>query len=288
MTNIISHLNTQENNIERLEKNILSLQKTYLPITEELEILGLLQEFPLGQFLINNRGLNGYWTDYLISKCHENITHKLEYFLLNSCPGILATRERFNIFQEEIKKHIKAEDNVASIPSGLMSDFLTLEKSIKDKLNMYAVDLDKNSLQAIKQQSTNTNVNLIHQDAWDLNFNNFFDLIASNGLNIYEKDHEKLISLYQKFYDALKKDGILIISFLTSPPSIDSKSPWKNYNDEHLRIQRAIFEDILSVMWANYQTEDSMREKMESIGFEVLNVIYDSQGMFPTITLKKL
>lgn len=254
-----------------------------------MEILELLQEFPLGQFLINNRGLNGYWTDYLIFKGYKKkITHKLEYFLLNSCPGILATRERFNIFQEEIKKHIKTENNVASIPSGLMSDFLTLENNIKNKLNMYAVDLDKNSLKAIKEQSINTNVNLIHQDAWNLNFNNFFDLIASNGLNIYEKDHEKLISLYQKFYGALKNGGVLITSFLTLPPSIDSKSPWKNYNDEHLRIQRAIFEDILSVMWANYETEDSMREKMESIGFEVLNVIYDSQGMFPTITLKKL
>ena len=173
-TNIISHFNAQENTLESIEKNILSLQKSYLPITEELEILELLQEFPLGQFLINNRGLNGYWTDYLISKGYEkSITHNLEYFLLNLCPGILATRERFNVFQEEIKKHVKAENNVASIPSGLMSDFLTLEKNIKDTLNMYAVDLDENSLQAIKEQSINTNVNLIHQDAWNLNFNNF-------------------------------------------------------------------------------------------------------------------
>jgi hypothetical protein len=37
MRNIISHLNSEENNIENLEKNILSLQKTYLPIIKFFE-----------------------------------------------------------------------------------------------------------------------------------------------------------------------------------------------------------------------------------------------------------
>ena len=31
-----------------------------------------------------------------------------------------------------------------------------------------------------------------------------FDLISSNGLNIYVKEKEQVIALYQKFFDALK------------------------------------------------------------------------------------
>jgi chemotaxis methyl-accepting protein methylase len=37
-----------------------------------------------------------------------------------------------------------------------------------------------------------------------------FDLISSNGLNIYVKDKEQVIALYQKFFDALKPGGTLV------------------------------------------------------------------------------
>ena len=63
--------------------------------------------------------------------------------------------------------------------------------------------------------------------------------------------------LYTGFYKALKANGVLITSFLTPPPSIDSSSPWQNFDEKNLRLQRAIFEDILGVKWTNYETLDS-------------------------------
>ena len=37
-----------------------------LPLEEELKILEELQSFELGQFLLANKGLDGFWTAYVI------------------------------------------------------------------------------------------------------------------------------------------------------------------------------------------------------------------------------
>lgn len=46
-----------------------------------------------------------------------------------------------------------------------------------------------------------------------------FHLIASNGLNIYEPEDDRVIQLYRGFHDALKPGGVLITSALTPPPT---------------------------------------------------------------------
>ncbi len=290
MEKIISHSeSTSATNLLKFEKRILGLTKSYLPIVEELELLKQLNEFPLGQFLLNNQGLNGYWTDYCVFKGYgQKITHPIEDFLLNSCPGFLATQERFRLFQSQISDHIQSENNILSVPCGLMSDLLTLEHDKRNLVNLYGIDLDEKSLGHIKEnRELNENIYLIQGDAWNLDYKNYFNIITSNGLNIYEKNQDKLIALYTGFYKALKPNGVLITSFLTPPPSIDSSSPWKIFDEKNLRLQRAIFEDILGVKWTNYETLDSIMQKMELVGFKLENIQYDSQNMFPTIVLKK-
>lgn len=292
MEKIISHSENkekEENNLLKFEKRILGLAKSYLPISDEIVLLKQLNEFPLGKFLLDNKGLNGYWTDYVVFKAYGNkIVHPLEYFLINNCPGFLATQERFKLFQSQISYHMQSDDNILSIPCGLMSDLLTLEYGKRSIVNLYGIDLDKNSLEYIKQnRQLSSKTHLVQGDAWNFDCKNNFDIITSNGLNIYEKNQEKLISLYTCFYRALKKNGILVTSFLTPPPSIDSKSPWKNFDEKNLRIQRAIFEDILGVKWTNYETIDSIMQKMILVGFKLEKIQYDSQNMFPTITLRK-
>lgn len=291
MKKIISHSDSADkNSLIEFERRILELTKTHLPISEELEILNQLNEFPLGKFLLNNQGLNGYWTDYCVFKGYgQQITHPLERFLLNNCPGFLATQERFRLFQSQISYHIKSAGNILSVPCGLMSDLLTLEYDKQNVVNLYGIDLDKKSLEHIKDnRELNESIHLIQGDAWNLDYKNYFNIITSNGLNIYEKKQDKLIALYSSFYKALKPNGVLITSFLTPPPSIDSNSPWKIFDEKNLRLQRAIFEDILGVKWTNYETIDSIMEKMELVGFKLENIQYDSQNMFPTITLKKI
>ncbi len=78
---------------------------------------------------------------------------------------------------------------------------------------------------------------------------NGYDIITSNGLNIYQPNDEKLIDLYKKFYQALKPGGILITSFLTPPPSISTESTWKNFDLSDALKQKVLFSDIIQVNW---------------------------------------
>ena len=85
--------------VERLKHaTVLSL-----PLDDELELLHQLNEFELGRFLLSHRGLNGYWTAYIIlhAKLQKEL-HPLEDWLIHCAPGILATQERFEIFQEKL------------------------------------------------------------------------------------------------------------------------------------------------------------------------------------------
>ena len=38
----------------------------YVSVAEQLSLLEQLVEFPFGQFLLQNRGWNGFWTDYVM------------------------------------------------------------------------------------------------------------------------------------------------------------------------------------------------------------------------------
>ncbi len=243
------------------------------------QIAKKLSTFPLGQFLLKNRGLNGKWTSYLIhTTTSENVT---ENQLLSRSPVILATRERFDIFQKQLMKYLKPKTVVASIPCGVMDDLLTLPQVPKDTVFL-GCDLDAESLGEVgKRLLVGQNVQLLRQDAWDLGIDKSFDIIVSNGLNIYEEDDERVTDLYRNFYKALKSGGVLITSFLTP------KDAWHDYNSEDLAWQKTIFVDILQVKWQSLRSEEITREQLKSAGFEVLDVIYDKQGMFPTIVARK-
>lgn len=66
-----------------------------------LAYLKQLTEFELGRFFIKNQGaLSGYWTDYIIlSFTKSSSLHPLEEAIITTIPSVLATRQRFHIFQ---------------------------------------------------------------------------------------------------------------------------------------------------------------------------------------------
>lgn len=74
-----------------------------IPVDIQLKWIDELQEFELGRFLLMHRGLNGFWTDYILQ--HPDHPMKalsgMEDFILNRCPVVLATQERFKIFKRE-------------------------------------------------------------------------------------------------------------------------------------------------------------------------------------------
>ncbi len=67
---ILSHGNqneTIEKTIERVKKRIIKTgDKPHVTVARQLELLHQLADFPLGQFLLQNGGFNGYWTDYIM------------------------------------------------------------------------------------------------------------------------------------------------------------------------------------------------------------------------------
>lgn len=290
--NLITHNQGKGSfDISQFKSGLEKKEKLSLPLKDEMTLLDQLSEFELGRFLLMNKGLNGYWTAYLIihGPKQKNL-HPLESWILLHAPTVKATRERFGIFQRVLQSHLKDNMTLASIPCGLMDDLLTLNYAHKKNVRLIGIDLDKHSLELAQKQSETLkidNVEFRQSDAWEIKSTEEFDIITSNGLNIYEPNDEKVTALYKQFYKVLKSGGILITSFLTPPPSLSEESPWKNVNPQDALKQKVIFGEIIGVAWQVFRTEEKTRKQLGEAGFEVLEVIPDSQGIFPTVVAKK-
>lgn len=289
----ISHSNKDQSlDLSIFKNRLVSKTDLSLPLDVEMDLLDQLCEFEFGRFLLINKGLNGYWTSYAILHGikKENLT-PLESWMLHSAPDVKATRERFQIFNSQLQKYLRSDIKIASIPCGLMDDLYSLDYTDLKNIKLVGIDIDQESLDLSSENSKKyglQNVEHIKKDAWDLGVKEEYDLITSNGLNIYQSDENKVVDLYKEFYKALKAEGILITSFLTPPPIMSKESTWKNYNPEDAIKQKVIFSDIIEATWQSFQTEEQTRQQLEKAGFFVLETIYDSQGMFPTIIAKKL
>ena len=136
-------------------------------------------------------------------------------------------------------------------------------------------------------KNQHVSVSLIKKDAWDLGVDEQYDILTSNGLNIYEPDDKKVVALYKQFFKALKPNGTLITSFLTPPPVLSPNSSWKDYDPAAALKQKAVFVDILQVAWQSFRTEAQTREQLLQAGFTDIAIVYDKQGMFPTVIARK-
>jgi hypothetical protein len=296
--NCISHLGTIELDpsfIQEIEDRLrANEEKLTLPLEEEIDLLHQIAEFELGRFILKNKGLNGYWTDYMISGDHSNVnSDSIEYWLLKHAPLVKATQERFTIFQDEIQKKLASDMNMASIPCGSMNDLLTLDYSNLSNVHLVGMDIDQNSIDLSqnnvdKELSGSFVAEVEKANAWELDRqeSDKFHLITSNGLNIYEPNEERIIALYTKFYQALHPGGHLVTSFISKSPMVDSDSPWKNMDMNSLMKQKAIFVDIIQANWQNSFNEKQVFNHLGQAGFRDIKIIYDSQGMFPTVVAR--
>ena len=121
---IISHALSSDFVFADHEEKIRKKESLSLSLNEILKMLQELTEFDLGKFLLANKGLNGLWTAYIIlNGIKKSNLHSLEQWMLNRSPIIVATRERFYIFQKELKKLLKNNMSIASTPCGLMDTY---------------------------------------------------------------------------------------------------------------------------------------------------------------------
>lgn len=263
-----------------------------LPKAETLAMFDELLNFVLGRFLLKHKVLNGHWTAYVILHGLKNeIENPLEKWCLERAPVLVATRERFHIFQRELQKRIQPGMTIASIPCGLMDDLITLDYKDLPGVKLVGIDLDQESLDSAKENAglhSLDNVQFHKENAWKLQHESEFDIITSNGLNIYEPRDEMVIDLYCNFNKALQPNGILITSFLTPPPALSPESTWRGLDFADLKKQKALLFDIIQAGGQSFRTEARKRVQLEAAGFKVLEVIYDGHRLFPTIIAEKI
>jgi SAM-dependent methyltransferase len=296
MTAITKQFSTEDSSINfdltEWENRLKETPNLTLPLEEELMILHQLSQFEFGRFLLKNKELNGYWTSYMIrGDSEQQYDNPLEEWIIHKGPIVRATRERFKIFQEEIQKRLKAGMRMASIPCGSMDDLLSLDYNSIIDVQLVGFDIDQESLQIAELNATKcplgVTASFSQKDAWNLAVSEEYDLVTSNGLNIYEPDEEKVILLYKEFYKALRPAGVLITSFMTPPPILSTESSWKGFDFAAVIKQKAISVDILQGKWHSYRTEAKTRQHLEAAGFRISDIIYDLQGMFPTVIAEK-
>lgn len=297
---IISHSlsgKTVEQSIEEAKQRIL--QRGDLPratVKRQLEIVEGLAGFELGRFLLKNKGLNGYWTDYIVNYYpakgklsgvdpQGRPFTEMEKMLLDNY--FVPTQQRATIFRRILQEHVKDNVSFCSVPCGLMRDLLSLDFSGYKNFHLTGIDLDGQTIESAKalvpEYGLSAAAEFIRGNAWEMPFENKFTLLTSNGLNIYEPDDKKVIELYRRFFKALKFGGTL----LTSVPA--SRDEWSReyIGDEFLKERDLFWFDIIGVKWGCARSSKTTRQQLESVGFKNIEFIYDNSRMFPAVVAKK-
>lgn len=302
---IISHGLESEKSLEVLideSKQRIETCKfnTALTTNQKLEWLHQLLEHEQGRKFFLNKGWDGQLTKYFIDGVDSPSDNDVIRFMKRDNALILSTRERFGIFKTQLQKYLN-QGNIkkcASVPCGLMDDLLTLDVSNVSNFNFTGVDLDTNSLrlarESAKSKGLEKKCEFIHSSAWKLSStlsldeeekgeDKKFDMLTSNGLNIYESNDDKVVDLYREFNYVLKVDGVLVTSALVHPPKLD----YKDRNAINIEKSFVIFSTIVGVGWSNFRSETKTRDQLSTAGFKDIEFIYDSQGYFPTIVCRK-
>ena len=281
--------------IQKFSKKIKQAgDQAHVTVARQLELLEQLAEFDFGRFLLQNQGINGYWTHYMLTyPWVKPDVRPLERYLLERAPVIRATQQRFGFFMRENQKQVKNGAKLACIPCGMMGEFLYLNFKGIDHIELIGIDFDAHTLvqaQALaEKQKCSQWTTLLQGDAWQLKQKNEFDLISSNGLNIYEPDNDKVTALYDQFYQALKPGGKLVTSFLTPPPLLTPYCEWdmSQINRDDLLLQKIIFADIIGAKWQCFRSSEQTKMQLTSVGFKSIEMSYDNAKIFPTVCAYK-
>ena len=266
-------------------------------VQKQLEMVDAMSQFNLGRYLLINHGVNGYWTRYVVMHPQQGRKiglndegkpfSELETWLLDEWPQARGTQERFAIFRKILQDLLHNNITMASVPCGAMEDLLGLDVTDFTGVHFIGIDLDAESLQWAQRnaqdKSLQNMVEFIQADAWNLGIDNRFDVLTSNGLNVYEIDPQRLIALYEQFYLALKPGGTLLTSFMTPPPAFDSRSPWDmtQWSAESLKTY-SVFLELFSDR-RGFQTEEEVTQQLQAAGFSDIQVFYDSAKTFPSV-----
>lgn len=182
---------------------------------------------------------------------------------------------------------------LASVPCGMMADLIDLDFSGAHNCKLVGIDLDQSALKDAgryaEKKGGSGSIDLRAADAWALNCHEEFDVLTSNGLNIYEPSDHRVTLLFKQFFDALKPGRVLITSYLSIPPIPGLQSEWflSAVNGKDALLQKILFADILQVKWQAYRSRQSMEEILKAAGFDAIEFFDDKAGVFPVVVAKK-
>ncbi|MBS0605260.1 MAG: class I SAM-dependent methyltransferase [Verrucomicrobia bacterium] len=269
----------------------------YATMQKQLEIIAELSSFDLGRFLLQERLIDGYWTDYVIRFADKRLDlghlSSLERFMLTQAPWALATQQRFTLFQRAMQPLVKEGVCMGSVPCGMMRDLITLNFSGISEFSLVGVDIDPKSLELAlglgEEMGVASHLSLIQGDAWEMRMYDTFDVLTSNGLTLYEPSDEKVVALLSVFFRALKPGGTLVTSSVTFPPGFPTPSEWQmdKLSSASLLLQRIILVDIVGGKWQSFRSTDQMKALLEKAGFARCEVLYDEAHLFPTFVATK-
>ena len=268
-------------------------------VAEQLELLYQLTQFDFGRYILQNQGVNGYWTHYMVM--HPRFGRKtgvnnrgepfteLESFLLNKMPILLATQQRMDFFLQENQTSVKNGAKLACIPCGMMGELLYLDYSGISDIELIGIDYDADTFNDARmlaeQQGLPPYVTFQQQDAWQLTACAEFDLISSSGLTLYEPDDDRVTALYGEFYQALKPGGKLVTSFVTYPPTQTDQCEWdfSHVNQQDALRQKTLFVDVIQLKCQYCRSSRQTKAQLEAVGFVDITFIYDDAKIFPTV-----
>jgi SAM-dependent methyltransferase len=273
-------------------------------VEQQLDYLERLVAFPFGRFILQHRGWDGYWTDVIIEHPARGRASgtapdgrpltELERQVMDTFPAILATQERARHFAAIIQDHVLSGATLASIPCGLMRDLLARDFSGVTDVRLVGIDIDENSLIQAAQLAEAYGLSAVttfrQRDAWALDARAEFDLIASNGLNIYERDDARVTELYRRLFEALKPNGVLVTSFLTPPPILDPRSEWNMgaIDLRALRLQQILSKEIVGATFDCFRSPATTKRQLQDAGFSTIELTWDKARTFPTALAHKV
>jgi hypothetical protein len=144
------------------------------------------------------------------------------------------------------------------------------------------IDLDQASFDLAqdmaKSKGKSQSCLFFKENAWELASNHLaeFDVITTNGLNIYEADNNKVTDLYREFCTALKFGGKLIGSAL----SLTQEWDMSKINKEDLNLEPAIFIQILQATWSHFRSVEQTTKQLNTAGFDFVEIHWDDAHMF--------
>lgn len=215
--------------------------------------------------------------------------HPLDRRMLEHCTA-RAYGYRFASVRKTIQRLIRdqripADPIIASIPCGYMRELLTIDYGTSNP-HLIGIDIDRHSLDGARRVAKEvgfSRLDLYLKDALALGPIQPVDVISGHGLTQY-LDGEEAEELYSQYYGSLRSGGYCITNHMTPP------SDWNRslVSAEEFELQENFFNLILQGLWVPHMCSiPATCERLERVGFDVVEIIKDPWGINPCFVARK-